>query len=123
AGSASITTRPGTIACALATANPARRPSTLACASSATISLRPPLRPARTSGPSGRGDPPPEFLLRRSVGHLGRKSDTTLFIAGLHFERCTFPAPAPEEFDQPARPAKAGNRQRRRRKRTNPPAR
>jgi hypothetical protein len=66
-------------------ARPRRRPAP---------TRRRPSRPIRTSGASGGGAASPDFLLRRSVGQLGRKSDTTLGIAGLHFKICTFSGPA-----------------------------
>src|SRR5690606_29752753 len=110
-GSASITISPGTSACALATALPIPTPSAWALASGAVMVLRRPVRPTRTSGASGGGDASPDFLLRRSVDHLGRKSDTTLGIASLHFKICTFSCPASDQLDQPAGPAETGNRQ------------
>ena len=47
------------------------------------------------------------------MGQVGRKSETTLGIAGLHFKIDTFPGAAPDQFELPARTANAGNGQRR----------
>jgi Bacterial regulatory helix-turn-helix protein, lysR family len=55
----------------------------------------------RTSGASAGGAAPPNVLLSRSVDQAGRKSETTLRIAGLHFEIGAFPGAAPDQFELP----------------------
>src|SRR3984893_3194796 len=65
----------------------------------------------RTSGASAGGAAPPDFLLTRSVDQVGRKSETTLGIAGLHFEIGAFPGTIPDQFDLPSGASNAGNRQ------------
>jgi len=56
------------------------------------------------------------------VDQAGRKSETTLGIAGLHFEIGAFPGPAPDQFELPSGASNAGNRQLGRGKRADPPA-
>jgi hypothetical protein len=56
----------------------------------------------RTSGASAGGAAPPNFLLSRSVDQAGRKSETTLPIAGLHFEIGAFPGAASDQIELPA---------------------
>src|ERR1700732_4885760 len=65
----------------------------------------------RTSGASAGGAAPPNVLLSRSVDQAGRKSETTLRIAGLHFEIGGFPGAAPDQFELPSGASDAGNRQ------------
>jgi hypothetical protein len=45
-----------------------------------------------TRGLSGGGEASPNFLLSRSVGQSGRKSETTLCITSLHFDIERFPS-------------------------------
>ena len=66
----------------------------------------------RTSGASAGGAAPPNVLLSRSVDQAGRKSETTLRIAGLHFEIGAFPGAAPDQFELPSGASNARNRQR-----------
>jgi hypothetical protein len=66
----------------------------------------------RKSGASAGGAAAPKVLLSRSVGQVGRKSETTLGIAGLHFKIGTFPGAAADQFELPAGTANAGNGQR-----------
>ena len=61
-----------------------------------------PSRPIRTSGASAGSAASPNFLLTRSVDQAGRKNETTLGIAGLHFEIGTFTGAAPDQFDLPS---------------------
>jgi hypothetical protein len=68
-------------------------------------------RPIRTSAASAGGAAPPNFLRARSVDQVGRKSETTLGIASLHFEIGTFPGAAPDQFELPPRAPNAGHRQ------------
>jgi len=65
-----------------------------AAASRAKTTRRRPSRPVRTSGASTGGAAAPNVLRNQSVGQLGRKSETTRAIAGLHFEIGTFSGPA-----------------------------
>src|SRR5580704_17562794 len=65
-----------------------------------------------------RGAPCPS----RSVDQAGRKSETTLRIAGLHFEIGAFPGAAPDQFEVPSGASNAGNRQRGCGERADPPA-
>src|SRR3984893_6317615 len=76
----------------------------------------------RTIGASAGGAAPPNILLSRSMDQVGRKSETTLGIAGLHFEIGTFPGAAPDQFDLPSGASNAGNRQRGCGERADPPA-
>src|ERR1700730_9958375 len=66
----------------------------------------------RTSGASAGGAAAPNVLLSRSVDRAGRKSETTLGIAGLHFEIGAFPGAAPDQFELPAGASNARRRQR-----------
>src|SRR6202048_1467638 len=102
---------PGTTACALVAGMPTRKPARRAAASRPSTTRRPPSRPVRTSGASAGGAAAPNFLLTRSVDQVGRKSETTLGIAGLHFEIGAFPGPAPDQFELPSGASNAGNRQ------------
>jgi hypothetical protein len=67
---------------------------------------------------SGRAAPQPEArrrpmpLLSRSVDQVGRKSETTLGIASLHFEIGAFTGAAPDQFKLPPGASNAGHRQR-----------
>jgi hypothetical protein len=47
------------------------------------------------------GAVPPSILLSRPMDQVGSKSDTTLGIAGLHFEIGAFPGAAPDQFELP----------------------
>src|ERR1700730_7038962 len=67
---------------------------------------------ARTSAASAGSAAPPNVLLSRSVDQAGRKSETTLGVAGLHFEIGAFPGAAPDQFELPSGAPNAGNRQR-----------
>ena len=64
----------------------------------------------RTSTASAGGAALPNSLLTRSVDQAGRKSETTLGIACLHFEIGAFPGAAPDQFELPAGAADAGHR-------------
>src|ERR1700730_10533691 len=66
----------------------------------------------RTGGASAEGAAPPNVLLSWSVDQAGRKSETTLGIACLHFEIGSFSGAAPDQFELPSGAANAGNRQR-----------
>src|SRR5215470_12471495 len=114
---------PGTRICALVTGMPTLRPARCAAASAASTTRRLPSRPTRTSGVSAGGAAPPDCLLTRSVDQVGRKSETTLRIASLHFETGAFAAAAADEFEPPAGAPYARNRQRMRRQRADAPAR
>jgi hypothetical protein len=57
------------------------------------------------------------------VDQVGRKSETTLGITSLHVETGAFAAATPDEFEPPAGAPDTRNRQRRRRQRTDAPAR
>ena len=75
---------------------------------------RPPASPCGRSGRAGasaRGAAPPNVPLSGSVDQAGRKSETTLRIAGLHFEIGAFPGAATDQFELPAGAADAGHRQ------------
>ena len=98
---------PGTRACALAAGMPMRKPARRAAASRARTTRRRPSRPVRTSGASAGGAAAPNVLRSRSVDQLGRKSETTLGIAGLHFEIGAFPGAAADQFELPAGAANA----------------
>jgi hypothetical protein len=50
-------------------------------------------------------------LPARSVDQVGKKSETTLAITGLHFEIGTFSGAAPDQFELPAGTPNAGHRQ------------
>src|SRR3984893_8747008 len=65
----------------------------------------------RTSGASAGGAAAPNVLLSRSVDRAGRKSETTLGIAGLHFEIGAFPGAAPDQFELPPGASNARHRQ------------
>jgi hypothetical protein len=69
--------------------------------------------PTRTSGASPGGAASPAFRLTRSVGQVGRKSETTRVIARLQLEICAFPGTTADQLDKPAVPADARHRQRR----------
>src|ERR1700730_3669481 len=114
---------PGTKACALAAGMPTRKPARWAAASAARTTRRLPSRPIRTSGASAGGAAAPNFLLTRSVDQLGRKSETTLGITGLHFEIGAFTGAAPDQFELPSGASNAGNRQLGCGERADPPAR
>jgi hypothetical protein len=62
------------------------------------------------SGASTGGAAPPNILLSRSVDQAERKSETTLGIAGLHFEIGAFPGAAPDQFELPLGASNAGHR-------------
>jgi hypothetical protein len=64
------------------------------------------------AGASAGGAAPPNILVSRPVDQAGRKSETTLRIAGLHFEIGTFPGATPDQFELPSGASNAGNRQR-----------
>ena len=103
--------RPGTSACALAAGIPTRKPARRAAASRAKTTRRRPSGPARTSGASTGGAAAPNVLRSRSVGQLGRKSETTRAIAGLHFEIGAFPGAATDQFELPPGASDARHRQ------------
>src|SRR6202035_2062516 len=63
------------------------------------------------AGASARGAAPPNVRLSRSVDQAGRKSETTLGIAGLHFEIDAFAGAAPDQFDLPSGASNARHRQ------------
>jgi hypothetical protein len=90
---------------------PTRKPARCAAASAARTTRRLPSRPITTSGASAGGAASPNFLLTRSVDQVGRKSETTLGITGLHFEIGTFTGTTPDQFDLPSGASNAGNRQ------------
>jgi hypothetical protein len=60
------------------------------------------------SGASAGGAAPPNILFSRSVDRAGRKRETTLGIAGLHFEIGAFPGAAPDQFELPSGASKPG---------------
>ena len=101
---------------------PGRSPRARAAALAAVTTRRRPSRPIRIIGASGGGAAAPSLRRSRSVGQVGRKSETTRCIAGLHLEIGTFPGAAADQLDQPARPADAGHRQRGRGQGGHPPA-
>ena len=70
-----------------------------------------PSRPIRTSGVSAGGAALPNFLRTRSVDQVGRKSETTLRIASLHFEISTFSGTATDQFELPSGAPDACHRQ------------
>ena len=114
AGSASWITRPWTSAWALVAGMPTRRPAAWAAASAASTTRRLPSRPTKISGVSGGGAVSAAFRLTRSVDKVGRKTEMTLVIARLQFEICAFAGAAADQLDEPARPADARDRERRR---------
>jgi len=61
-----------------------------------------PSRPIRTSGVSAGGAALPNFLRTRSVDQVGRKSETTLRIASLHFEISAFSGTATDQLKLPS---------------------
>ena len=63
------------------------------------------------AGASAGGAAPPNVRLSRSVDQTGRKSETTLGIAGLHFEIGAFPGAAPDQFELPPGTSNARHRQ------------
>jgi hypothetical protein len=53
----------------------------------------------------------PNFLLTRSVDQVGRKSETTLCIASLHFKLSTLSGAATDQFEPPSGAPDARHRQ------------
>jgi hypothetical protein len=74
------------------------------------------------SGVSAGGAAASNFLPTRFVDQVGRKSETTLGIAGLHFEIGAFPVAAPDQFELPPGASNARHRQCGCGKRADPPA-
>lgn len=64
-----------------------------------------------TIGVSDDGADWPSARRRRSVGQAGKKSETTLGIAGFHFKIGAFSSPDPDQLKLPASTADAGDRQ------------
>src|ERR1700731_1313348 len=62
----------------------------------------------RTIGASAGGAAPPNILLSRPLDQAGRKSETTLGIAGLHFKIGAFHGAAPDQFKLPPGAATPG---------------
>src|SRR5271170_5106835 len=110
-GPASMALRPFTSASAFPAAIPARRPARKAALSAASTTRRLPSWPISTSGISTGGTLAPRFRLTRSVGQVGRYSETTLGIAGLHFEIRALAGAASDQFDRPPGAADARNGQ------------
>src|SRR4249920_1667993 len=104
-------TSPTTKAWALVAGMPTRRPARRAAASAANTTRRLPSRPTRTTGASGGGAVSPNALLTRSVDQVGRKSETTLGIASLHFEISTLACATPDQFEVPSGASDARYRQ------------
>ena len=76
-----------------------------------TILLRP-SEPAKTSGALSGCVAPTEARLCRSMLHLGRKTETTLVIAGFQFEVGALARARPDQLDQPAMATDPGHGQR-----------
>lgn len=87
-----MTTRSVTSACALVAAMPILKPAACAAAFAAMTTLRRSRRPMRTSGASAGGAVSASFRLRRSVGQVGRNSDTTLGIGASTSKSALSPA-------------------------------
>jgi hypothetical protein len=51
-------------------------------------------------------------MTQSAVAHLGRQSETTLRVAGLHFELCAFTPAASDAFEPPSCAANSRHRQR-----------
>src|SRR5947209_427868 len=115
-------TSPSTRAWALVAGMPMRRPARRAVSSAANTTRFLPSRPTRTSGVLGGGAVSPNVLLTRSVDQVGRKSETTLGIASLHFEIGTPACATADEFQLPAGASNARHRQGSRGQRGNPPS-
>jgi hypothetical protein len=82
-GSASLMIRSGTNAWGLLAGTPTRSPALCAVAFAAKTSLRPPVRLVRMSAALAGGAASKSLRTSLSVGRVGRKSETTLGIAGL----------------------------------------
>src|SRR5258708_8284801 len=100
---------------------PTRRPAACAAALAARTTRRCPSRPTRTSGVSGGGAEGPIARRNRSVGQVGRKSETTRFIARFQDELRAFSGAAADQLDEPARPADPRHRERLRPQPRDPP--
>jgi hypothetical protein len=75
-----------------------------------------------TIGVSADGALSPSFRRSRSVGQVGRKSETTLRITSFNLEIGALAGPAAEQFQLPSRPAYARHRERVGRQRAHSPA-
>ena len=75
-----------------------------------------------TIGVSDDGADWPSARRRRSVGQAGKKSETTLGIAGFHFKIGAFSSSHSDQLKLPASTADAGDRQGAGGKRGDPPA-
>src|SRR5712671_1297961 len=82
-----------------------------------------PKRPSGPSGASAGGAALSKFPRTGSVDQVGRKSETPLRIASLHFELSTFPGTAPDQLKLPSGAPDPRYRQRGRWERTHAPAR
>jgi hypothetical protein len=91
-------------------AYPGRKPARCAaCVASATRCL--PARPIRTNGASAGGAALPNFLWSRRVDQIGRKSETALRIASLHFELSALSGAATDQLELPSGAPDARHRQ------------
>ncbi|MCY1248050.1 hypothetical protein D9M72_614370 [compost metagenome] len=82
-----------------------------------------PSRPTSTSGASGGGADAPIDRRNRSVGQVGRESETTLLITGFQDKIRAFAGAGPDQLDQPAGAADTRYRQGFRRQGRESPAR